>query len=900
MLFFAAPAAWDSQTGCPDVVVAVIDTGIDFSHPDLAPNLWVDPVGGGHGFTCVNSVVSPGGLDDHGHGTHVAGTIGARGNDGIGIAGLNWSVQLLSMKFMDATGQGYVSDAVLVFEKLVELRQAGINVRVSNNSWSFGAYSQALKDAMDLATAAGVLHVCAAGNLMRDIDLDPGYPAAFEGRGILTVAATDASDNPASFTNAGLVGVDLAAPGVSTLSTVPTGSCTYCDASGYKLLSGTSMAAPHVTGVAAALAHANPGLSPAELRDALLDPSSADLLATTSVWAESSTHARLNFARALANPLVHAPRLNGFPELSIPAVMTRQAGASVVLDARPTDPDGDPLVVHWARPNQTNLFGNMTNQVFPPGWFSPPKILQSQYSFVAPSLARAVSVPFLALVADRRGGSAMARTALTVPAQPNPGQPPSGSIVATPAEGPSGTTVRLSFPGADPEGGSMLWGYTGMVGLCCYPTTQAFDVTLSGPWVYRFTAQAIDTEFNLSPSSSVVVRIGGATGEPPVANLVLDRTGGPAPLTVSFDASGSFDPDGQSLTFFTECEAFSHLSIPAGPPTGSCTFDTPGPHTIFLAVYDASSYMGQAIANVMVTGPLPEDTTPPAVSITSPTAGSSVSGTVVLTVAASDDVGLGEIEYYRDGGTLVGISSAAPWSVSWNATAVVPGSHTLYARAYDQAGNTATSATLAVTVLDTTAPAVNLTEPLPVGATVSGTSGSHAVLVRPPRQASGRTSTRTDRPFPGRDSAEMQTWPYWINWNTSSVAPGIHTIVAKARDAAGNVGTSTPVSVTIADSVVPRRIDDRDGASALGLRAVPGSCASSSTSTARRFSERTRRRPGESPGTAPPLRPGPTRSRPGPRTRRTTSAFRLPGRSRCWTALRRPFPSRVPRTGRRS
>jgi hypothetical protein len=477
------------------------------------------------------------------------------------------------------------------------------------------------------------------------------------------------------------------------------------------------------------------------------------------------------------------------------------------------------------------LFGNMTNQVFPPGWYYPPTILASQYSFVAPSLARAVTVPFLALVADRRGGSAIAPTAVTVPAQSNPGQPPSGSIVATPAAGPSGTTVRLSFSGADPEGGSMLWGYMGMFGLCCYPTTQAFDVTLSGPSVYRFSAQAIDTEFNLSPASSVVVRIGGATGEPPVANLVLDRTSGPAPLTVSFDASGSFDPDGQALTFYPECEAWTRMSIPAGPPTGSCTFETPGPHSVGVSVWDASNYMGQAIANVMVTGPLPEDTTPPTVSIASPTAGSSVSGTVVLAVAASDDVGLGEVEYYRDGGTVVGISSAAPWSVSWNAAAVVPGSHTLYARAYDQAGNTATSATVAVTVLDTRAPTVYLTEPLP-GATVSGTvrimaySSDDLATVAVDFYLDGST-------FLGTYSAEMQHWPYWINWNTSPVAPGSHTIVAKARDAAGNVGTSAPVSVTIADTVAPTvsMTAPASGASVSGSVALTASASDNGTVT---------------------------------------------------------------------
>ena len=176
-------------------------------------------------------------------------------DNGIGIAGINWRVQLMSLKFLDANGSGYISDAVLAFDQVTALKQQGVNVRLTNNSWGGGGFSQSLKDAMARGEAAGILHVCAAGNSNQNADASPMYPAAYDNRGIISVLASDQSDAGASFTNYGLASVDIAAPGVSTLSTVPMGTCTLCDPSGYKLLSGTSMAAPHVSGVLAALFH---------------------------------------------------------------------------------------------------------------------------------------------------------------------------------------------------------------------------------------------------------------------------------------------------------------------------------------------------------------------------------------------------------------------------------------------------------------------------------------------------------------------------------------------------------------------------------------------------------------------------------------------------------------------
>ena len=164
---------------------------------------------------------------------------------------------------------------------LFRSKLGGVNIRVTNNSWGGGGFSQALKDAMAALEvtpgAPGTLDVCAAGNSGVNADFSPMYPAAYDNRGIVSVLASDANDLGASFTNYGLASVDLAAPGVSIYSTEATGTCSLCDPSGYRTLSGTSMASPHVAGVAAAMLSAHPGLTAAQARDALLRPESYEI-----------------------------------------------------------------------------------------------------------------------------------------------------------------------------------------------------------------------------------------------------------------------------------------------------------------------------------------------------------------------------------------------------------------------------------------------------------------------------------------------------------------------------------------------------------------------------------------------------------------------------------------------
>jgi len=258
-----APEAWAITTGSSSVVVATIDSGVDYGHSDLAANLWSNPssttitVGGTtvtcapgtHGLNAIAMTCNP--LDDNGHGTHVAGTIGAAGNNGTGVVGLSWQVELMSCKFLDFSGSGTTADLLTCLEYIALMKDRGVNVIATNNSYGGGGWSQAEFDAIDAHRQRGILFVAAAGNSWgRNNDLLAAYPANYELPHILAVAATDRFDAIADFSNVGPHTVHIAAPGKEILSTFP--------GNDYYSFSGTSMAAPHVVGVAALLKAQDP------------------------------------------------------------------------------------------------------------------------------------------------------------------------------------------------------------------------------------------------------------------------------------------------------------------------------------------------------------------------------------------------------------------------------------------------------------------------------------------------------------------------------------------------------------------------------------------------------------------------------------------------------------------
>ena len=299
-----APDAWDIQTGSLDVVIAVIDTGVDYNHPDLSANIWtnpgeianngVDDDGNGfiddiHGYDFLNGDNDP--FDDYGHGTHCAGTIGAVGDDENGIVGVNWTVKIMPIKFLGLSG-GSTDAAIASIGYAID---NGANIM--SNSWGGGAYSEALEDAIFAANEAGILFVAAAGNSGSNNDISPHYPSSYDAPNVVSVAATDHNDNMANFSCYGVTSVDIGAPGVDIYSTVPTGSCTLCDPSGYKYLNGTSMATPHVAGAAGLIKAQYPGLSAMGIKSMILggvDPISA-LSGMTATGGRLNAHNSLLF-----------------------------------------------------------------------------------------------------------------------------------------------------------------------------------------------------------------------------------------------------------------------------------------------------------------------------------------------------------------------------------------------------------------------------------------------------------------------------------------------------------------------------------------------------------------------------------------------------------------------------
>jgi subtilisin family serine protease len=373
-----APEAWNVTTGSPNVTVAVIDTGVDFSHPDLTPQQWinagencgsinpaiacaqrtdgVDNDGDGYrddwrGWDYANGDNDP--FDDHSHGTHVSGTIGAVGDNGVGVTGVNWHVKIMALKFLDANGSGTTEDAIQAV-----LYAADHGAQVASNSWGGVGYSQALLDAIGYGESKGMLFVAAAGNDGTDNDVQPFYPADFSdfSDAVVAVAATDASDKLASFSNWGATTVGLGAPGVNILSTVP--------GNAYDTYSGTSMATPHVSGVAALIKARFPDATAYTIK-ALLYGTVDPIAALTG---KTISNGRLNAFKAVscsASPelILTAPRA-GFSASIGETVTVSAIGASCATPAGASNVhvlvNGEPLALSAATPDSGLYTGTFT------------------------------------------------------------------------------------------------------------------------------------------------------------------------------------------------------------------------------------------------------------------------------------------------------------------------------------------------------------------------------------------------------------------------------------------------------------------------------------------------------------------------------------------------------------
>jgi len=326
-----APEAWDATTGSAGVAIAVVDSGIDRTHPDLAPNMWTNPgesgdgretngidddgngrVDDARGWDFVDADADP--ADANGHGTHVAGTIGARGGDGVGVAGVTWRSALVPLRVLGPDGSGRVSDAIRAYAYAAAKQIPIVNV-------SLGGAQESIAERDAFRAAPNTLFVVAAGNTGADVEVTPTYPCRYEEPNVLCVAATDQNDQLATFSNFGARSVDLAAPGVSIGSTWLNGEWVFN--------AGTSMAAPHVSGVAALVLSANPTASVADVRAAIL----ASVEPRPSLTGRTVTGGLLNARGAVT---ARAPA-GGTPQPP-PA----DTGSPPVADAAPVAPPAPP------------------------------------------------------------------------------------------------------------------------------------------------------------------------------------------------------------------------------------------------------------------------------------------------------------------------------------------------------------------------------------------------------------------------------------------------------------------------------------------------------------------------------------------------------------------------------
>jgi len=294
----SATYAWTVTTGSDKVVVAVLDSGVDYTHTDLASNIWIRPnsvpayedrelgtIQDYHGFNAVDDSADP--MDDNGHGTHCAGIIGAEGGNDIGIAGVNWKVQIMPLKFMNKSGYGTTKAAIEAINYVIDRKKAGVNVRVISASWGSTQKSRALEDVIRKAGEAGILFVAASGNASTNNDRSPHYPSSYNLPNVISVAALDRNDQLATFSNYGVKSVAIAAPGVDILSTWLGDE--------YEEKSGTSMATPVISGVAALIVAHNPNITVDQLREKIL--ASVDPL--DSLKGKVATGGRINAAKAL-------------------------------------------------------------------------------------------------------------------------------------------------------------------------------------------------------------------------------------------------------------------------------------------------------------------------------------------------------------------------------------------------------------------------------------------------------------------------------------------------------------------------------------------------------------------------------------------------------------------------
>ena len=598
-----APEAWDIETGSSDVVIAVIDTGVDYNHEDLSANMWINPgeiPGNGidddnngyvddvHGWDFCNSDSDP--MDDHDHGTHCSGTIAAVGNNGVGIAGVNWTAKIMAIKFLSAGGSGSTSDAILSVQYATTMKlDYGIPVIATSNSWGGGDFSQALEDAIAEADAAGILFVAGAGNEGMNNDIYPFYPANHNVPNVIAVAATDDADYLAWFSNYGAISVDLAAPGVGILSTVI--------GNGYSFSDGTSMAAPHVSGLVGLVKAQFPGITHLEIKDRILGS--------------------VNPIPDLQGITVSGGRLNAWNALDADSIAPAE-----VTDLAVTGSALSSVTLAWTATGNDGLTGTAgsydvrysTSFISDANWGMAaqavgepnPHVSGSMETFTVPGLSSDITYHFALKVKDNVGNESGLSNVVEGSTGPDNFAPI--VTITNPADGSevSGTVIVMASA-SDNVGVTKVEFYVdGEVKSTdtISPYNWGWYTTTVADGSHTVEAKAYDAAGNVG-SDQISVTVNNADTIPPTATITAPATGSEVSGTVIVIASASDNVKVTKVEFYVDGEVKNTDTRSPYNWRWYTTTVADGSHIVEAKAYDAAGNVGSDQISVTVSNSVP-------------------------------------------------------------------------------------------------------------------------------------------------------------------------------------------------------------------------------------------------------------------------------------------------------
>ncbi|MHC1766072.1 MAG: S8 family serine peptidase [Verrucomicrobiia bacterium] len=622
-------------------------------------NEYIDDIYGWNAVNDNGTIYDPTSDD---HGTHVAGTIGAEGNNGLGVVGMNWNVQLIVGKFLGSSG-GTTADAIQAIDYMTNLKKnKEVNIVALNNSWGGGGYDSLLLAAIQRAASENILFVAAAGNSRVNTDRRPYYPACYSVDSIISVAAIDRVGALASFSNYGAKTVDLGAPGVAILSTLPGGT--------YGAYDGTSMATPHVTGAAALFAAANPGASIATIKNAIM----TSALATTSLAGKTVTGGRLNVSGFTGGPVPSGPPA---APSGLIAVASSEVCKITLTWTDNSDDETSFIIVQTCDGEDTYIP------------VSPKDGKGSTVSYEDTWLQPNTVYGYKVAARNSYGTSAYSASVSATTADVKPSA--SASYIKTDTE----TAGNWCIAYGDSGYGHLPFGEpTYFFTPYTYPsgvTVECFDRS-----IFEWTEAFADQYARLRKDCSMTETWLGCYYSSPSFTLDLDT--GTTPYQVAFYVVDGYPYDRSQTIEVLDV----YGQIPIKGTLQTVTSFTGGKYFVYnikghvLVRFTCTAGKDAVLSGIFFDLP---DTSVPSVSITEPSNGAVVSGTVTIKATANDDNAVAKVDFYV-GETLVGTDYTATdgWSISWNSTEVDNAVYDLSAVATDTAGNWTTSGTVTVTV----------------------------------------------------------------------------------------------------------------------------------------------------------------------------------------------------------